>query len=118
MRRSLAPALLVLLSACSNMTQEQQAQIKQVLTVACNVDGVVVPVAQPVVASLGSAGAAAAGVDLLVHPSVVEACKAISGTPVSVTPVSPPVTVSGDAAAKPGTDRTPSRSLATCGTLC
>ena len=47
MRRNTALALLVCLSACSNMTPDQQAKIAQVLTVACNVDGVVVPVAQP-----------------------------------------------------------------------
>ena len=41
MRRNLALALLVCLSACSNVTPEQQATIRQVLTVACNVDGVV-----------------------------------------------------------------------------
>ena len=94
MRRNIALSLLVCLSACSNMTPEQQAQVRQVLTVACNVDGVVVPVAQPIVATLGPAGAAATNVDLLVHPAVVEACKAVSGVPASVTPVSPPVTVS------------------------
>lgn len=85
-----ALALFVCLSACSNMTPEQQARIKEVLKVACNVDGVVVPVAQQVVTTMGDKG----------HPEVVEACKAISGTPVSATPVSPPVTVSGDASAK------------------
>ena len=76
MRRNLALPLLVGLSACSNLTPEQHAKIRQVLTVACNVDGVVVPVAQPIVATLGQAGATAADVDLLVHPAVVEACKA------------------------------------------
>jgi hypothetical protein len=96
MRRNLALALFVCLPACSNLTPEQHAKIKQVLAVACNVDGVVVPVAQPIVATLGAAGATAAGVGLLVHPAVVEACKSLSGVPVSVTPVSPPVTVSAD----------------------
>jgi hypothetical protein len=37
--------MLACLSACGNVTPEQQATIRQVLTVACNVDGVVVPVA-------------------------------------------------------------------------
>jgi ABC-type Fe3+-hydroxamate transport system substrate-binding protein len=101
MRRNIALSLLVCLSACSNMTPEQQAQVRQVLMVACNVDGVVVPVAQPIVATLGPAGAAATNVDLLVHPAVVEACKAVSGVPASVTPVSPPVTVSPAEAGKP-----------------
>ncbi len=87
--------MLAWLPACSNVTPEQQARIKQVLTVACNVDGVVVPVAQPIVATLGPAGATAANVDLLVHPTVVAACRAVSGVPVSVTPLGPPVTVPG-----------------------
>ncbi len=101
MRRILVLALPVCLAACSNMTSEQEAKIKQVLQVACNVDGVVVPVAQKVVTTMGEKGTAVANADLLVHPEVVEACKAISGTPVSATPVSPAVTVSGDAATKP-----------------
>ena len=71
------------------------------LTVACNVDGIVVPVAQPIVATLGQPGATAASVDLLVHPAVVEACKRVSGVPVSVTEVSPPVTVPADTGVKP-----------------
>jgi hypothetical protein len=101
MRFIMALPLLACLPACSNVTQEQQATIRQVLTVACNVDGVVVPVAQPIVATLGPVGATAAQVDLLVHPAVVEACKTISGVPVSVTPVGAPVTVPVDGAAKP-----------------
>jgi len=102
MRHILALALLVCLSACNNMTPEQQTTIKQVLTVACNVDGVVVPVAQPIVATLGPAGATAVNVDLLVHPSVVAACKAVNGVPASVTPVSPPTAVPADTTAKVG----------------
>ena len=101
MRRIFAMALLVGLSACSNMTPEQHAKIEQVLKVACNVDGIVVPVVQPIVATLGSPGAAAAGVDLLVHPAVVEACARVSGVPVSVAEVSPPVIVPADTAVKP-----------------
>ncbi len=93
MRCILALPLLAWLSACSNVTPEQQATIRQVLTVACDVDGMVVPVAQPIVATLGPVGATAAQVDLLVHPAVVEACKTIKGIPVSVTPVDAPVTV-------------------------
>ena len=101
MRSTLALALLACLPACTNMTSEQQAKIEEVLKVACNVDGVVVPVAQQVVATLGHTGSDVANADLLIHPEVVAACKAISGTPVSATPVSPPVTVSGDGTAKP-----------------
>jgi len=101
MRDKSVLALLACLSACSNMTAQQQATIKQVLTVACNVDGVLVPVAQPIVATFGSAGAAASTADLLVHPAVVAACKALSGTPASVTATSPAVVVSGDTAGKP-----------------
>jgi hypothetical protein len=103
MRRIMALPLLACLSACSNVTPEQQATIRQVLTVACNVDGVVIPVAQPIVATLGPAGATAAQVDLLVHPAVVEACKTINGVPVSVTRVGAPVTVTAEAAAKTAT---------------
>jgi len=79
-------ALLVCLSAC-NTAPRQQAKLIEVLTVACNVDGVVVPVAQPIVATLGSAGAAVTSVDLLIHPAVVAACQAVKGVPVSATPV-------------------------------
>jgi hypothetical protein len=101
MRRNIALALLAWLSACGNLTPDQTARIEQVLQVACNVDGIVVPVVQPIVATLGSPGAAAAGVDLLVHPAVVEACARVSGVPVSVAEVSPPVIVPADTAVKP-----------------
>jgi hypothetical protein len=101
MRRNTALALLVCLSACSNPTPQQRATIKQVLTVACDVDGVIVPVAQPVVATLGPAGAATADVDLLVHPAVVAACKAVSGVPANVTTAGPPVTVPAATAGTP-----------------
>ncbi len=101
MPRTVALALGVLLSACSNLTTAQQAKIKEVLQVACNIDGVVVPVAQPIVTTLGPPGAAVASADLLVHPEVVAACQALSGTPVSATPVGPAVTVTGETTAKP-----------------
>ncbi len=97
MREVFVLALLGLLSACGGMTAEQQAKIKEVLKVACNVDGVVVPVAQQVVTTMGQKGTEVANADLLVHPEVVAACNALNGTPVSATPV----TVSGDAATKP-----------------
>ena len=42
-------------SACSTMPPDQQVKVTQALAVACNVDGAVVPVAQPVVATLGRA---------------------------------------------------------------
>jgi len=95
MRRSLATisracALPILagLAACTNMSPAQQAKMQQILTVACIVDGVVVPVAQPVVAGLGSAGATAAGVDsLLVHPAVLATCSQLGGAPASAAPV-------------------------------
>jgi hypothetical protein len=101
MRHKLALPLLVCLCSCGNLAPEQQAKIKQALTVACNVDGVVVPVAQPIVATLGPAGSTATDVDLLVHPAVVEACKSVSGVPVSVAAVGPPVTVPAGAPTKP-----------------
>ena len=89
MRRMIPLALL--LATCSNMTLEQQTKLTQALTVACNVDGVVVPVAQPVVATIGAGGATAASIDaLLVHPAVVQACAALKGTPAAVTVTAPP----------------------------
>ena len=96
MRRVFAPALLVGLAACGNITPERDARMRAVIDVACNVDGIVVPVAQPIVATLGRPGATATGVDLLVHPAVLEACKHVNGVPVSVTEVGPPVTVPAD----------------------
>ena len=69
MRHRIPLALLVGLASCSDLAPEQQAAIRQVLTVACNVDGMVVPVAQPVVATLGPVGTKAAHADLLVHPA-------------------------------------------------
>jgi hypothetical protein len=78
----------------------------QLLTVACNVDGMVVPLAQPIIATLGPVGATAANVDLLVHPSVVAACKAVSGVPVGVTAAGPPVAVPMTPAAIPPTSPT------------
>ena len=86
--------LIAILSACGNMSPAQQAQVTQALAVACNVDGAVVPVAQPVVATLGPSGASVASVDsLLVHPAVVAACQRLGGTPAGVTPASAPVSV-------------------------
>ena len=92
MRRNLALALLACLSACDNMTPDQQAKISQALAVACNVDGVLVPIGQPVVATLGQAGQTAATVDsLLIHPAVVAACAAIHGKPAEAVPEGAPV---------------------------
>jgi hypothetical protein len=88
MRCIRALATFAFLSACANLPPDRQAALQRSLMVACNVDGVLVPLAQPVVASLGSAGAAASGVDgLLVHPAVVAACQLFGGVPSSVVPV-------------------------------
>ena len=88
MRRIFATTLLACLAACSSLTPDQQAKLQQAFAVACNVDGVLVPITQPIVASLGQGAATAAGVDsLLVHPAVVAACQAINGVPAIVTPV-------------------------------
>jgi hypothetical protein len=70
MRSRVLYALLASLSAC-NPASQQQAKLIEILTVACIVDGIVVPVAQPIVAAQGSAGASVTSVDLLVHPAVV-----------------------------------------------
>jgi len=100
--RSIALPLLACLGACANMTTSQQTQVNQALAVACDVDGVLVPIAQPVVAALGPSGTTAADVDsLLVHPAVVAACAAIQGTPASVTPVGAPTTTPASPAASP-----------------
>jgi hypothetical protein len=94
MRRHFALPLLVCLSACGNTSPQQQAKLAQALAVACDIDGAVVPLAQPVVATLGQGGVTAANVDsLLVHPAVVAACRNIGGAPAGVTPVSPPAPV-------------------------
>ena len=93
MRRIFALTVLYCLAACSNFTPDQQARLTQELTVACAVDGMLVPLASPVVASLGTGGAAAANVDnLLVHPAVIAACNAIGGTPASAKLVVAPAT--------------------------
>ena len=86
MQSKYALPLFACLSAC-NPAPQQQAKLIEILTVACNVDGIVVPVAQPIIATLGSAGAAVTSVDLLVHPAVVAACQAFKGVPISATPV-------------------------------
>ena len=86
MRSRTVLGLLACLSAC-NTTPQQQAKLIEILTVACNVDGVVVPVAQPIIATLGSTGATVTSVDLLIHPAVVATCQAMKGVPLSATPV-------------------------------
>ena len=92
MRRVFALSLLSSLAACSDLTPDQQAQITQELIVACAVDGMLVPLANPVVASPGTGGASAANFDnVLVHPAVVAACNAIGGTPASAKPVVAPI---------------------------
>ena len=63
------------------------AQQQQVLRVLCQVDGAIVPVAQPVVATLGPSGATAVALDAaLVHPAVVAACAQLGGVPAGVAP--------------------------------
>jgi hypothetical protein len=95
-------AVLASLSACGSMPPDQQAGLQQALSVACTVDGVIVPFARPVVATLGTAGATAAGVDsLLVHPAVVAACQQLGGTPAIAAPVSPPASVPPDGSITP-----------------
>jgi len=75
-----------LLTAC-NLTPAQQAQVQLALSVACNVDGALVPIAQPVVAGLVPSAAGIVTLDqALVHPAVVQACATLGGTPASVKP--------------------------------
>jgi hypothetical protein len=83
--------LIASLSACDSLPPDRQANLQQALVVACNIDGVMTPLAQPMVATLGSGGASLAATDsLLVHPAVVAACQQIGGTPVGVRPVPAP----------------------------
>lgn len=82
-----AIAAACLLAACNNLTPAQQAKVKLALSVACNVDGAVVPIAQPVVAGLVPTAAGIVALDqALVHPAVVQACAAVGGAPASVKP--------------------------------
>jgi len=76
--------VLSLLGGCSATDTERHAKVIEVLRIACVVDGIVVPIAQPIVATLGPGGATAAGIDLFVHPAVVAACRVLNGTPAIV----------------------------------
>ncbi len=81
-------AMLACLPGCGNTPPPQVAQA---FAVACTIDGSIVPLAEPVVASLGTGGAAAADVDaVLVHPAVVAACQAVDGTPARVVAIVTP----------------------------
>jgi hypothetical protein len=94
MRYKIALPLLACVAGCSNPTPTQLAQVQQVVNVVCNVDSVLVPIAQPVVATFGTSGAAVVSIDqLMVHPSVVAACQQLGGVPTQVTPVGAPVAV-------------------------
>ena len=68
-----------------NMHRSNRRSI-EILTVACNVDGVVVPVGATDRRHTGHRRRHCQDVDLLVHPAVVAACQALNGVPVSVTP--------------------------------
>jgi hypothetical protein len=95
--------LIASLSACGNLPPERQAKVTQALAVACDVDGAVVPLAQPVAATLGRGSATAASVDgLLLHPAVVAACRRLGGMPAGVTPAAVPPAVPVAAEASPG----------------
>jgi hypothetical protein len=78
-----ALAALPMLSACANGTLTPTGQ--QLVTIACKVDETVVPVAAPVL--LSSVPVAATVDQLLVHPTVVDICNGLGGTPATVTPV-------------------------------
>lgn len=99
MRHIIAAGALAMLSACSTAASDQTTQT---LKVACDVDGVVVPIAQPIVANLSQTGAAVADMDsLLVHPAVVQARQALNGSPSSVAPVAVAVPAQPETSAKP-----------------
>jgi hypothetical protein len=83
------------LSACS-MTPAQKAQmqtdIQTVEQAACLVDGVVQPIAAPVLATLVPQASIAVSIDnALVHPNVVKFCANLGGTPVAETATAAPV---------------------------
>jgi hypothetical protein len=106
MRRIIAVAigmyalpLFASLSGCANPTPDQQARIMRALVVACDVDGAVVPLAQPVLTVLAPDAANSASVGMTVlHPAVVAACQQIGGAPAGVTPVTAPSSAQTDAA--------------------
>jgi hypothetical protein len=84
--------LLANLSGCGNLPSDRQVKVTQALAVACDVDGAVVPLAQPVVATLGSGDSTTASVDsLIVRPAVVAACLRLGGMPAGVRPIAAPV---------------------------
>ena len=66
------------------------AQKTAALKIGCAVDGVVQPLAAPLVASIGPAGTSVASADtVLVHPAVMAACAALGGTPAAVVAPAP-----------------------------
>lgn len=70
-------------SSLPTSAQIRQQRIARYLAIGCAVDGVVVPLGQPLVALLGPVGAGVATADvLLVHPLVVRACALRHGTPI------------------------------------
>jgi len=63
---------------------------KKALSVACDIDGVVVPLGDPVVAQAAPSGASDTSVDaLLTHPAVVHACSLVGGRPAIVLTIPP-----------------------------
>ena len=77
-----ASALLIgSIGACAKITPQQQ----QALTIGCQVDSVVQPLAVSTLPVLAPGTAPAAQVDaLLVHPAVVAACGRLGGVPAAV----------------------------------
>lgn len=109
LRKVSLAAAAALLAACSSggtTSPAVQANLVATLKIACQVDKAVVPVAQPIVATIGPAGQSVANADLLVHPIVVGACAALNGTPQSVSILSTAVTAPAPAPA-PATTATP-----------
>src|SRR5207248_1368425 len=92
-----AVSLIASLPGCGNLPPDKRARIALALVVACDVDGAVVPVAQPVVAALGAGGARTVSVDtILVHPAVVAACQQLGGMPAGATPFTAPAPTPAD----------------------
>lgn len=82
----MAIMLPVMLGACA-IDPATKAQLQQAVKVACDVDGMVVPIADPVVLGLVPQSAPIITVDqALVHPAVVAVCKGYGGTPAMAAP--------------------------------
>ena len=83
-----AVAVVALVAACQDGALTPAAQ--NAIKVACHVDALAQPVAVTLAPGVAPGLAPIAATDAaLVHPAVVEACKAVNGTPAAVTVAAP-----------------------------